>query len=125
MDVEVRANKTAWNLVLLGTTSGAAAVAFVVWQEVWLAVIVGALTGSAVSGFGALLNGQVSWAAALNWTIAIALAVGFGMLSYTTFGLQWLAIVIALVLAGILGAVLSIFVWVINPTPVDLDAMNV
>jgi hypothetical protein len=46
-----------------------------------------------------------------------------GLLAYAAWSSLWLAILIALMAAGVLGAVLGLLVWIVNPTPVDLDAI--
>jgi hypothetical protein len=45
----MRRSKTIWSLVSLTTTLAAGAVAYVVWRELWTAVMIGALIGAAVA----------------------------------------------------------------------------
>jgi hypothetical protein len=119
----MRTSKTTWSLVSLAATLATAAVVFTIWQELWPAVIAGALIGGAVAALRTPAHAQVSWAAALVWSVATVIAAICGFLAYNTWASIWLAFVLAAVVAGIAGALLSILTWIANPTPVDLDSM--
>jgi hypothetical protein len=107
----------------LGATLATGAVVFMIFHELSPAVIAGALTGGVVAGLRAPVYGQISWAAALVWTVATAIAAACGVLAYSAGASIWLAVVLAAVVAGVVGALLGILVWIANPTPVNLDAM--
>jgi hypothetical protein len=118
----MRRSKTTWSLIALGATLATGAVAFMIWHELWPAVIAGALIGGVVAA-RAPVYGQVGWAVAVVWTVATAIAGICGFLAYSAGASIWLAVVLAAVVAGVVGALLGILVWIANPTPVDLDAM--
>ena len=119
----MRIRKTTWSLVSLGATLAATVVAFITWQELWPAVIAGALIGGVVATLRTPVHGQVSWAAAVVWSVATVIAAACGFLAHSAGASIWLAVVLAAVVAGVVGTLLGILVWIANPTPVDVDAM--
>jgi Na+/melibiose symporter-like transporter len=119
----MRINLGLWSLVSLGATLGAGTIAFFVGQDEWMAVLVGTFAGGTTSALQVPRNGAVRWDAAVCWTGATALATVLGIASYSASGQIWVAVVVALVAAGVVGALQSVVGWLVSPTPIDLDVM--
>jgi hypothetical protein len=116
-------NKTSWSFVSLGMTLAGAAIAFYVWNDFWRAAIIGLIAGAAVRTMQVLVSQQVTWASAVGWFVATAVAALAAVGTYAAWGEFWLAVLVALVTAGIIGPLVAVLIWIIEPTPLDMDAM--
>jgi hypothetical protein len=119
----MRTNRTIWSLVTLALTLCSGALTFLLWRDLWLVAIVGAAVDGTVNGLQAPASGQGTWGARLSWIVATLVAAGCGMVAYSGWGSIGLALVIAVMAYSLLGAVLSLLAWFIDPTPLDPDAL--